>query len=87
MARRYDKEIREFLKVYQEELIENVCQLVRIPSVAGEKKEHIGMAWNVRKRWNFVCALQKKRDSMQKILMTTVWKSGCMKNQEKNACF
>lgn len=35
MARRYDKEIREFLKVYQEELIENVCQLVRIPSVAG----------------------------------------------------
>ena len=38
MARRYDKEIREFLKVYQEELIENVCQLVRIPSVAGEKE-------------------------------------------------
>ena len=61
--------------------------LYGFPVLQVKKKEHIGMEWNVRKRWNFVCVLQKKRDSMQKILMTTVWKSGCMKNQEKNACF
>ena len=61
--------------------------LYGFPSVAGEKEEHIGMEWNVRKRWNFVCVLQKKRDYYAEILMTTVWKSGCMKNQEKTPAF
>ncbi len=87
MARRYDKEIREFLKVYQEELIENVCQLVRIPSVAGEKEGTHRYGVECAKALEFCMRLAKERDSMQKILMTTVWKSGCMKNQEKNACF
>ena len=87
MARRYDKEIREFLKVYQEELIENVCQLVRIPSVAGEKEGTHRYGVECAKALEFCMRLAKEKGITTMAIVNVVGSSICMKNQEKNACF